>query len=143
MIYQAKEKDLVSLAALGVQLWPVHGAAELVEEFARLMQQGTAFFVAADPSPIGFAQVGLRHDYVEGTQSSPVGYLEGVFVKEQCRKQGVGRALVAACEAWAKAQGCTQFASDCQLCNSESLAFHLSLGFAEANRIICFSKDIR
>ena len=38
--------------------------------------------------PIGFAQCQLRYDYVEGTKSSPVGYLEGIFVKEGYRSKG-------------------------------------------------------
>lgn len=35
-----------------------------------------------------------------------------------------------------------EFASDCELGNEESLAFHLKLGFKEANRIICFAKSL-
>ena len=43
---------------------------------------------------------------------------------------------------WAKEQGCSEFASDCELTNAESLKFHLSVGFEEANRIICFTKKL-
>ena len=89
---------------------------------------------------IGFAQCQLRFDYVEGTRSSPVGYLEGVFVDAPYRAQGYGKQLVAACEMWAKEKGCSEFASDCELSNQQSLAFHLHSGFTEANRIICFTK---
>ena len=42
----------------------------------------------------------------------------------------------------AKEKGCTEFASDCELDNAESLRFHLALGFMEANRIICFRKEL-
>ena len=38
--------------------------------------------------------------------------------------------------------GCREFASDCELTNKASLAFHLSLGFTEENRIICFKKNL-
>ena len=92
--------------------------------------------------PAGFAQCQLRYDYVEGTETSPVGYLEGVFVDPAYRKQGHGRALVAACEDWARKQGCREFASDCELSNTQSLAFHLASGFREAGRIICFTKPL-
>ena len=92
--------------------------------------------------PVGFAQCGLRSDYVEGTESSPVGYLEGIFVKEQYRKQGYAKKLLAACEGWAKEQGCREFASDCELGNTGSFKFHMAMGFTEANRIICFTKRI-
>ncbi len=91
---------------------------------------------------MGFAQCQLRHDYVEGTDSSPVGYLEGIFVKEAYRHKGYARELLRECEKWAAEQGCGAFASDCELGNEESLAFHLAAGFAEANRIICFTKEL-
>ena len=114
---------------------------ELAAELAEIMKRGdAAFFLAEDDA--GFAQCQLRRDYVEGTESSPVGYLEGIFVEKSSRGQGIARQLLAACENWARAQGCREFASDCELDNEGSLAFHLALGFAEANRIICFTKKL-
>jgi aminoglycoside 6'-N-acetyltransferase I len=107
------------------------------------MKKEAAFFLAfAESAAIGFAQCQLRRDYVEGTESTPVGYLEGIYVTEGYRKQGIARALLQACEGWAKEQGCREFASDCELTNLESLKFHLNVGFEEANRIICFAKKI-
>lgn len=79
---------------------------------------------------------------MEGTDSSPVGYLEGIFVKQEYRKQGYAKELLKMCEAWAKEKGCTEFASDCELDNDTSLRFHMSMGFTEANRIICFTKQL-
>lgn len=96
----------------------------------------------ADVGAVGFAQCGLRRDYVEGTTSSPVGYLEGIFIKEEYRKRGLARDLLEACQEWAKEQGCTEFSSDCELDNEDSRKFHLKMGFAEANRIICFTKKL-
>ena len=46
------------------------------------------------------------------------------------------------CEMWAKNMGCTEFASDCELDNTNSLKFHMAMGFCEANRIICFKKNL-
>ncbi|MCQ2771590.1 MAG: GNAT family N-acetyltransferase, partial [Clostridia bacterium] len=85
---------------------------------------------------------GLRHDYVEGCNTCPVGYLEGIVVDQDYRKKGIARILCKECEEWAKEHGCTEFASDCELSNDESLSFHLSIGFKEENRIICFRKEI-
>lgn len=61
---------------------------------------------------------------------------------EGLRKKGIAKALLAACEDWAKEKGCTEFASDCELDNTQSLQFHLHMGFGEANRIICFTKKL-
>ena len=144
MIHKAEWADLDDLTALALKLWPHHEKMELragLEEI--LAKPDAAFFLAkCDGQSVGFAQCQLRHDYVEGTASSPVGYLEGIFVEEAFQGNGVAKKLLTACEAWARAQGCREFASDCELGNTRSLAFHLALGFEEANRIICFTKKL-
>ena len=144
MIYQAEIRDLAVVAELACRLWPDHTVEEMRSELADMIAKPDAvFFLAyADETAVGFAQCQLRYDYVEGTDSSPVGYLEGIYVAEGYRKQGVARELLSACESWAKEKGCSEFASDCELDNVQSLRFHLNVGFAEANRIICFAKKI-
>ena len=143
MIRKAERQDLPVLGQLGAELWPGHTAGELAEEFAEIMGEGGAFFLAfSDDEAVGFAQCQLRRDYVEGTSTSPVGYLEGIYVTPSCRRRGIARELLAACEGWAREQGCREFASDCELGNMESLSLHLALGFREANRIICFAKKL-
>lgn len=144
MIQKAKMCDLPVLAALACQLWPEHSEDEMQAEFAEIMaRQDAAIFLAWEgEAAVGFAQCQLRRDYVEGTQSSPVGYLEGIFVAEDHRKQGLARALLSTCENWAKEQDCKEFASDCELTNTPSLQFHVNVGFEEANRIICFTKKL-
>ena len=144
MIQKAEIKDLPVIAELACQLWLDNSVEEMQAEFAEtLTKPDAAFFLAyADETAVGFAQCQLRYDYVEGTDSSPVGYLEGIYVAEGYRKQGIARELLFACESWAKAKGCTEFASDCELDNVQSMQFHLNVGFEEANRIICFTKKI-
>ena len=144
MIKQAVIEDVQTAALLALQLWPNHTFEEFNEEMAHLINaENAAIFIAYEnDEAIGFAQCQLRTDYVEGTHSSPVGYLEGLFVKEQDRQKGFAKLLVENCEQWAKRKGCIEFASDCELQNLESLAVHLKLGFTEANRIICFTKEL-
>ena len=144
MIQKAEIKDLPILAELACQLWPDHTVEEMRTEFAEIIEKpDAAFFLAyVDETAIGFAQCQLRHDYVEGTDSSPVGYLEGLYVADGYRKQGVAKELLSACESWAKTKDCTEFASDCELENTQGLQFHLNVGFEEANRIICFTKKL-
>lgn len=144
MIRQATSKDARVIAQLAVQMWTESAVEELTAEFeALLSNENAAVFLSSEQGRvIGFAQCQLRQDYVEGTDSSPVGYLEGIFVEGDYRNRGYARKLLSACELWAKEQGCTEFASDCELDNTQSLAFHLHAGFTEANRIICFVKKI-
>lgn len=144
MIKKAKMEDVEVLAGLAIQMWEDHTLAELADEFKEIVakEDSVCFIKYVDNKPIAFAQGQLRYDYVEGTDSSPVGYLEGIFVAKEYHKCGYAAELLRECEKWAKERGCTEFASDCELFNEESLKFHLVLGFEEANRIICFRKDI-
>lgn len=144
MIRAACQKDLPDVVRLAFCLWPGHKPEELHEECADLLQKGALFALYGTPDglPVAFAQCQLRHDYVEGTESSPVGYLEGIYVDPAFRGKGVARELLHFCEDWARGQGCREFASDCELTNTESLHFHLHTGFLEANRIICFCKKL-
>ena len=144
MVKKANIGDSRVLAELAVQLWDSHTIDELEAEFSEtLNDERSAFYIKyADALPVGFAQCGLRTDYVEGTESSPVGYLEGIFVKADHRGNGYAKELLLNCELWAKHMGCSEFASDCQLDNIGSLNFHIAVGFDEANRIICFTKRI-
>ena len=144
MIRKTEIRDAGTIAQLADRLWPETGYERLYKEFEALLREETcAIFLAEQAGkPIGFAQCQLRHDYVEGTETSPVGYLEGIYVSESFRRRGVGSALVSACEDWAREKGCKEFASDCELTNTDSLRFHLATGFTEANRIICFVKEL-
>ena len=137
-------EDLHILAELVCKLWPDNTVEEMCAEMEEILAKpDSAFFLAyVEDVPIGFAQCQLRYDYVEGTDSSPVGYLEGIYVASEYRKHGIARELLTDCETWAKSKGCTEFASDCELENAQSLQFHLKVGFEEANRIICFTKKI-
>lgn len=143
-IAETKE-DATCIAEMAVIMWDSNSVEELVKEFETELEDGDCaiyVYYTEDHLPIGFAQCGLRHDYVEGTETSPVGYLEGIFIREEYRKNGYARELLAKCENWAKQKGCTEFASDCELVNEDSLKFHLGMGFDEANRIICFTKKL-
>lgn len=137
-------EDVQTVVGLAIQMWESHTTEELAQGFYDYMSGDAGIVVLAmeDENAVGFAQCGLRHDYVEGTDSSPVGYLEGIFVEEEYRKRGLAREMLEACQRWAKEQGCTEFASDCELDNEASLKFHLQMGFEEANRIICFKKKL-
>ena len=144
MIKRAEVEDADVLAGLAIQMWTDHDPDGLAEEFRALLKNEDAacFLFYMEDRPIAFAQCQLRHDYVEGTDTSPVGYLEGLFVTEEYRKRGYAAELLAECEKWAKAKGCAEFASDCEFDNPDSLRFHIAMGFEEANRIICFKKEL-
>lgn len=144
MVRKAETQDIKILAGLAVLMWNNSTVDELTLEFSRLISgENAIFFLKFEQDvPIGFAQCQLRRDYVEGTASSPVGYLEGIFIQEGYRNRGYAKELLAQCESWAKARGCLEFASDCEIDNESSYLFHRAMNFTEANRIICFTKPL-
>ena len=102
MIRKANINDLENIANLAVLMWSNHSIQELTEEFSEIITKDSAqfFLKYQQDEPIGFAQCQLRYDYVEGTSGSPVGYLEGIFIKEHYRHSGYAKELLTACEEW-------------------------------------------
>ena len=84
------------------------------------------------------AEAAIRSDYVNGTQSSPVAFLEGLYVAPAFRRRGIARLLVAEIICWAKARGCHELASDALLDNTA----HRALGFEESERVVFFRKRL-
>ena len=97
--------------------------------------------VAADGALLGFAEISAR-PYADGCDTAPVAYLEGWYVQEEHRRTGIGRKLVKAAEDWGRAQGFTEFGSDADVHNIDSQKAHAAVGFTEAQRIVCFRKDL-
>lgn len=143
-IRKAVSEESEVIAQLAIQMWDSATIEELARDFDEYirLEKGVVFLAVTDNNAVGFVQCGLRHDYVEGTDSSPVGYLEGIFVSPTYRQKGIAKSLLDACLKWAKEQGCSEFASDCELHNDISRVFHINMGFEEANRIICFTKKL-
>ena len=144
MVRIAENKDVDLLSSMATNLFAGSKKEDLYKEFTGFLDDEDVCLLVKEVEGkiVGFAQVGLRRDYVEGCESSPVGYLEGIYITEDFRNKGFARELLKSAEVCAKEKGCKEFASDCELKNTESLAFHLSVGFKEQNRIICFKKNI-
>lgn len=126
-------------------LWPNGGdTGAHADDIARLLADpgDTVNLIARDKTgnAIGFAEASLRHDYVNGCDSSPVAFLEGIYVAPAARQRGVARALVDAIQNWAREQGCTELASDAATSNTGSLNMHHALGFEETEHVVFFRK---
>ena len=91
---------------------------------------------------VGFIEASIRSDYVNGTESSPVGFVEGVYVVPEWRRRGVARRLFDAIADWARTRGCRELASDALLDNIPSQRTHLALGFRETERVVYFARRL-
>jgi aminoglycoside 6'-N-acetyltransferase I len=137
--------DRAELARLYRAMFPdpdVDADAELSRLEAQLPER-TGLFVLArrDGTLGGFLEVGTR-PYAEGCDSSPVGYVEAWYVEAALRRRGCGARLVAAAEAWTRARGLVELASDTLIDNLVSIDAHRRLGFDEIERIVCFRKRL-
>lgn len=143
MIIETKSNHIEDMINLASVLWDEDYDILKSEIEENILKDNAVYFMKmVNGNPVAFAHCQLRYDYVEGTDSSPVGYLEGIFVKEDYRLKHIAAELIKECEQWSKDKGCTEFASDCELDNEGSKALHLKSGFEEMNRIICFRKTI-
>lgn len=144
MIIVCNSIEIAGWLAMRQALWPEGLQAEHIEEMDSLLADSKRYgqFIVLDKrgEPAGFIEAALRYDYVNGTDTSPVAFIEGIYVKPNCRSQGFARQLVDAVIGWAREQGCVELASDTQLENVVSQDVHKALGFVETERVVYFRK---
>ena len=154
VIRPATAADLVPLAALCAALWPESPAEDHAREIAPLLDGRTVpalpavYLLAvidgsADRAGLaGFLQAGLRSHADGCDPAHPVGYVEGWYVEASCRGRGIGRALLAAAEDWARNYGCREMASDALIANEPSQRVHETLGFEVVDRCVHYRKPL-
>ena len=144
IIRRATYADKSEWLRMRLSLWPEGTVESFSEDMDDLLADPLMpVFVVARPGGGlgGFLEAGTRK-YAEGSESSPVGYIEGWYVDEDLREQGVGKALVKAAEDWARSQGLTEMGSDTWLENEVSIQAHLKMGYEEAERLVHFVKKL-
>jgi aminoglycoside 6'-N-acetyltransferase I len=126
--------------AMRIALWPEGSRAEHLSGMADALARRHFVRLArsATGTAMGFVEASKRVDYVNGTSTSPVIFLEGIYVAPDFRRQGVARMLVKAVMDWGREQGCRELASDSLLENTEAHAAHRALGFEETERVVYF-----
>jgi len=130
---------------LRMTLWPDEDAHGLREEAPAMLASPDLLVLLArnpDGEAAGFAEAALRRDYVNGCDTSPVVFLEGIYVVPGQRQQGIAAALTVEVAEWGRSLGCTELASDALLDNAGSHAFHAAIGFEETERVVYFRKPL-
>ena len=143
-IEQLSEKNLKNLIDLVLELWP---GCEFDEEFISyqdiINSENEVCFLAQENSTyVAFIHLSIRTNYVEGANDLPIAYIEAIYVNPNNQRLGFGNLLMKTAENWAKQKGYKQLGSDTEIYNSKSIDFHKKLGFEEANRVVCFIKNI-
>jgi aminoglycoside 6'-N-acetyltransferase I len=124
--YICRKQDAYNVAKLACKLWQDSDYDELKTDFEKIAtgKNEVVFTAYLEDKMIAFAHCNIRKEYVEGTNSSPVAYLEAIYVEEDYRRAGVATYLINCCENWAREKGCTEVASDCDINNTLSRAMH-------------------
>lgn len=123
------------------KLWPNHTDVALLAEIDRIgvSSKRSAFVAETDGLALGFAEYALR-DYANGCNSQPVPFLEGVWVDDAYRGQGIAKALIEYLVTQAERAGFTEFGSDVELSNYSSQLMHERLGFEQTEKVIYYRK---
>lgn len=139
-----RESDFNDWLRLSAALFPEHTSAELapwMRQF-RTREDGEVFIACRDDGTVcGFVEVAAR-PYADGCDTSPVGFIEAWFVDPDMRRAGVGRALLAAAEDWARGRGYSEMASDALLDNTISHRAHEGAGYMEVERAVRYRKPL-
>jgi aminoglycoside 6'-N-acetyltransferase I len=144
-IVKVTQADFEEWLNLALELWTDYSTEEMqvsLTEILNAPHQSAVLVRTGTERAIAFMNLSLRSDYVPGATQSPVAFIEGIYVKPEYQKQGVGKALIQYAEQWAQAQGCIELASDALLENTASHAFHRQVGFQEVERLVAFIKPI-
>ncbi|MFZ5880547.1 MAG: aminoglycoside 6'-N-acetyltransferase [Chloroflexota bacterium] len=144
IIRRADAEDKPDWLRMRLLLWTYATAEGFASQLdLTLADPDMAVFIAALPDGrrVGFLEAGMRA-YGEGCETSPVGYVEGIYVDEDLRGRGVALRLMRAAEDWARDMGCHEIASDTWLENEASIQMHLRLGYEEMERLVHFAKKL-
>ena len=143
-IIKADMGNMDEWTKMAVMLFPDSTYDDEFEMHKKILasENGLGLLYQVDNEYIGFMHLSIRNDYVNGTDSSPVLFVEALYIQPDYRKQGIGKAFLEYAEQYAMERGISQLASDCLIENTESEMFHKSCGFVEKERVICFVKDV-
>jgi GNAT superfamily N-acetyltransferase len=135
-VWRAEPHESEAVARLIVEFrdhlgldWPsanafLAGVERLIED------RNTAFLLAApdeDAPPAGVAQVRFRYGLWWAAEDC---LLEDLYVRDDARGKGVGRALVDGVVGLARERGCRRIELDTNESNEAALALYESLGFS-------------
>lgn len=149
-IRTAQTFDRGDLVRLRVALWPESSAEEHDREVTSILEGKPLVTLpltilvaeAKDRKVVGFLEVDLRSHADGCNPCRPVGYVEGLYVVEGYRHQGIGKKLLGAAEDWARGHGCIEMASDTWIDNDVSQRVHESLGYEVVDRCVHYRKTL-
>ena len=136
-----RESDVDAVHRLAVELgYPTEPALTLARIRAVLASDVTDAFVAEDSEGrvLGWAHV-FTAPFLE---SGPNAELGGLVVEESARGRGIGAALVARAESWARERGIRKICLRSNVIRTEAHDFYRRLGFTIQKSQFKFQKEV-
>ena len=143
-IIRASNENLQQLTELALALWSNNKKDLIKSDFVYIIGHlnNRVLLAKWDEEYIGFIHLSIRSGFVEGADTTPVGYVEGIYVKPDFRRKGVAKELYHAGLEWLKSKKCTQISGDIWINDNMCPDFYVGMGFKEVNRIICYINNI-
>ena len=143
-IVNADITNINKVVELGILLFPHETFDKLFDLYKKILTSDNEFLLLYKKGNVfaGYLHLSIRNDYVNGTDTSPVAFIEAIYVLPDYRRQGIGKEFIGHAEMFARKHGISQLASDCFIDNHLSEVFHKNCGFIEKERVICFVKNV-
>ena len=139
---EISEDDIPHWIKMRKQLWP-HASYDELKEVEHLFKAKTftCFFAESGSDLVGFMEFAIR-PYVNGCDTSPVAFIEGLWVDDHFQKRGIGRLFIKTAEDLARSHSIKELASDTRIESTHSIHAHKVWGFVETERVVYFRKCI-
>ena len=134
------ENDFPLWQKMRQEIYPVLSDERHKLEMAKILSSEDWYcqFIMNDAyEPIGIIELSFRN-IVNGCLSSPVPYVEGVYIQPEHRRQGLGRKIMAHLIRWCKEEGYSELATDTELADGQAQEFYRAIGFLETDRMVTF-----
>ena len=136
----ARAEDAPPVAALVTQLGYESTADQVAQRLTRVLARSDQQFIVAEDAGrlVGWVHVQLA-EYVESGRFAVIG---GLVVDRAHRRQGIGAALMAGAEAWARRQGCGVMRLWSSITRTPAHRFYAGLGYAQVKTQYTFVKAL-
>jgi GNAT superfamily N-acetyltransferase len=136
----ARLSDATAIAGLVLQLGYETSGAAVGERLSRLLARPDQQFIVAEDGDrlLGWVHVQI----VEYVESGTFAVIGGLVVDRAHRRQGIGAALMAQAESWAREQGCVVMRLWSSTTRTPAHRFYEGLGYASIKTQYSFVKAL-
>jgi GNAT superfamily N-acetyltransferase len=131
--HMAQVPELLSEVGIQTSVAEIRGRIEALPRHDRIL-------LALDGERlIAFAHLRISHDLLTDETAE----VASIVVRASNRRQGVGRRLIAAAEAWARESGRARLLLRTDVVRTDAHAFYVAQGYEQASTVLEFVRDLQ